>query len=155
SYAPATALAVVVLVAALPLVILQHRLTRGRQYTTVTSQFRNQVTPLGQWRWPCFVGVAAVLVAVLGIPIVFTTLGTFMTLFGFFNIATPWTLANWQTAFHDPLFLRSLANTLELAVGTVLVGVLLYSVVAYVIVRSRYAYRRGLDFMSWLPFTVP
>jgi iron(III) transport system permease protein len=155
NYASATALAVFVLAAALPLVVLQHRLTRGRQYTTVTSQFRNQVTPLGRWRWPSFVAVAAVLIAVLGIPIVFTTLGTFMTLFGFFNIATPWTLANWQTAFRDPLFLRSLANTLELAVGTVLVGVLLYSVVAYVIVRSRYAYRRGLDFMSWLPFTVP
>jgi iron(III) transport system permease protein len=155
NYAPATALAVFVLIAALPLVLLQHRLTRSRDYTTVTSQFRNQVALLGRWRWACFVAVAVVLLAVLGVPLVFTTLGTFMTLFGFFNIATPWTVNNWQTAFRDPLFLRSLANTLELAVGTVLVGLLLYSLVAYVVVRSRYRFRRALDFISWLPFTVP
>jgi iron(III) transport system permease protein len=49
----------------------------------------------------------------------------------------------------------SLGNTLVLAVGTAAAAVLLHSLIAYIAVRTRYAGRRLLDFMSWLPFTVP
>jgi iron(III) transport system permease protein len=78
-----------------------------------------------------------------------------MKLFGFFNIAEPWTLANWRTVLADELFLRSLQNTLVLAVGTAVATIAVHSVIAYIAVRTRYAGRRALDFISWLPFTVP
>ena len=55
----------------------------------------------------------------------------------------------------DDLFLRSLRNTLVLAIGTAVAAVLVHSVIAYIAVRTRYAGRRLLDFISWLPFTVP
>src|SRR3989442_1769517 len=41
-YDAATALAVVILAAMLPLVLAQQWLTRGRRYTTLTGQFQNQ-----------------------------------------------------------------------------------------------------------------
>src|SRR2546426_10578256 len=41
-YDAATALAVLILAAMLPLVLAQQRLTRGRRYTTVTGQFQNR-----------------------------------------------------------------------------------------------------------------
>ncbi len=154
-YDAATALAVLVLAAMLPLVLGQQWLTRGRRYTTVTGQFQNQPHKLGRWRAPATAALAAVVLIVLGVPVVFSLLGTFMKLFGFFNIADPWTLDNWKTVLGDDQFLHSLNNTLVLAIGTAAVTVVIHSLIAYIAVRTRYAGRRLLDFMSWLPFTVP
>jgi iron(III) transport system permease protein len=154
-YDAATALAVLILAAMLPVVLGQQWLTRGRRYTTVTGQFQNQPHKLGRWRAPVGAAMAAVVLIVLGVPVVFALLGTFMKLFGFFNIADPWTLDNWRTVLGDDQFLHSLRNTLVLAVGTAAVTVVVHSLIAYIAVRTRYAGRRLLDFMSWLPFTVP
>jgi iron(III) transport system permease protein len=139
----------------LPLVLGQQWLTRGRRYTTVTGQFQNQPHRLGRWRAPASAFVLALVLIVLGVPVVFALLGTFMRLFGFFNIADPWTLDNWTTVLGDDQFLGSLRNTLVLAVGTAAVTVVVHSLIAYIAVRTRYAGRRLLDFISWLPFTVP
>ena len=113
-YDAATALAVVVLVAMLPLVFLQQWVTRRRRYTTVTGQFRNQPHGLGRWRWPAIGLLSVLTLIVLGVPVAFALLGTFMKLFGFFHIPDPWTLNNWKTVLTDDLFLRSLRNTLVL-----------------------------------------
>jgi iron(III) transport system permease protein len=154
-YDAATALAVVILAAMLPLVLAQQALTRRRRYTTVTGQFQNQPHRLGRWRWPVLAPVLGLVAVVLGVPVVFALLGTFMKLFGFFAIAEPWTLTNWATVLTDELFLKSLRNTLVLAVGTAVATIAVHSLIAYIAVRTRYAGRRALDFISWLPFTVP
>jgi iron(III) transport system permease protein len=154
-YDAATALAVLVLAAMLPLILAQQWLTRGGRYATVTGQFQNKPHALGAWRWPALLFALAVLGIVLGVPVVFALLGTFMKLFGFFHVPEPWTLDNWKTVLTDDLFLASLRNTIVLAVGTAVAAVMLHSLIAYIAVRTRYAGRRLLDFMSWLPFTVP
>jgi iron(III) transport system permease protein len=154
-YDAATALSVLVLAAMLPLILAQQWLTRGRRYTTVTGQFQNKPHALGAWRWPALGVAAAVVSVVLGAPVVFALLGTFMKLFGFFHVPEPWTLDNWRTVLGDELFARSLRNTVVLAVGTAVTAVFLHSLIAYIAVRTRYAGRRLLDFVSWLPFTVP
>ena len=154
-YDAATALAVMTLAAMLPLVFMQQWVTRGRRYTTVTGQFQNHPHRLGRWRVPALVFVLLAVVVVLAIPVAFALLGTFMKLFGFFHIPDPWTMHNWTTVLTDELFLRSLRNTLVLAVGTAVAAVLVHSLIAYIAVRTRYAGRRLLDFISWLPFTVP
>ena len=154
-YDAATALAVLVLAGMLPLVFMQQWLTRGRRYTTVTGQFQNQPHKLGRLRAPALALVLALVLVVLGAPVVLALLGTFMKLFGFFNIPDPWTIENWKTVLTDDLFLRSLHNTLVLATGTAAVTIVVHSLIAYIAVRTRYAGRRLLDFISWLPFTVP
>jgi iron(III) transport system permease protein len=154
-YDAATALAVLVLAGMLPLVFMQQWLTRGRRYTTVTGQFQNQPHKLGRLRAPALAFVLAVVLVVLGAPVLLALLGTFMKLFGFFNIPEPWTIENWKTVLTDDLFLRSLHNTLVLATGTAAVTIVVHSLIAYIAVRTRYAGRRLLDFISWLPFTVP
>ncbi len=154
-YDAATALAVVTLAAMLPLVLAQQWLTRGRRFTTITGQFQNRPHALGRWRWPALVLVLVLLVIVLGIPLAVALLGTFMKLFGFFDIPQPWTLDNWTTVLTDELFLRSLGNTLILATGTAVAAILVHALIAYIAVRTRYAGRRALDLISWLPFTVP
>ncbi len=154
-YDAATALAVVVLIAMLPLILAQQWLTRGRRFTTLTGQFQSRRHRLGRWRWPAWALVLGLTLIVLGVPMVGAVLGTFMKLFGFFGIPDPWTLDNWKHVLADDLFLRSLWNTVVLATGTALAAVLLHSVIAYIVVRTRYRGRRALDLVSWLPFTVP
>jgi len=154
-YDAATALSVLILAAMLPLVFAQQWLTRGRRYTTVTGQFQSRVHALGRWRAPAMLLALGLVLVVLGVPVIFALLGTFMKLFGFFHIPDPWTLGNWTTVLGDEQFLRSLHNTLVLAVSTAVVTIVVHSLIAYIIVRTRYAGRRLLDFVSWLPFTVP
>src|SRR5438034_1228977 len=67
-YDAATALAVLILLAMLPLVFVQQWATRRRRYTTVTGQFRNQPHRLGRWRWAALALLLAVTVVVLGAP---------------------------------------------------------------------------------------
>src|SRR4030095_16405649 len=62
---------------------------------------------------------------------------------------------NWRALRTAELFLPSLGNTLVLATGTAVAAILVHSLIAYIAVRTRYAGRRALDLMSWLPFTVP
>src|SRR3989441_1367960 len=154
-YDAATSLAVGTLAAMLPLVLAQQWLTRGRRYTTLTGQFQNQPHRLRRWRGPRPPPGPPLGWIWLGGPGGVRPLGTFMKLFGFFHIADPWTLNNWKTVLTDELFLRSLHNTVVLAVGTAVAAAVVHSLIAYIAVRTRYVARRALDFISWLPFTVP
>lgn len=154
-YDAATALAVLVVASMLPLVFVQPWLTRGRRYTTITGQFQVRRYRLGRWRWLLFALMIGLVLIVLGVPLIMALLGTFMKLFGFFDIADPWTLENWRTVLTDELFQRSLRNTVVLASSTAAVAMLVHSLIAYIVVRTRYGGRRVLDAISWLPFTVP
>jgi iron(III) transport system permease protein len=148
------AFAVVVMIVAMGGIILQRRYFAGRQYATVSGQFQTRRLALGALRWPAAALVGALVLLIVGVPLGLSVMGTFMKLFGFFT-AQPWTLDHWRTAFHDRILVRSIWNTVQLGLGTAIAGVLLQSLVAYVVVKTRYAGRGVLDFLSWLPFTVP
>ena len=155
-FAPAMALSTVFLGVLLLMVALQRRYIANRSYETITGRgFTIRPTPLGRWRYPLF---ALVLLFALVITVVPTSLlltGTFMKLFGFFNIPDPWTLENWRATLNDPVLLRSLWNTLAIGAGSGVIGVFFFSFIAYVIVKTRYSGRWLLDFLSWLPWSIP
>jgi iron(III) transport system permease protein len=150
----ASALAVIMVVVMLCLVGLRNRAVGSRRFTTITGKFQGQRLALGAWKWPAFALFMLVTILVMAVPFVFATLGTLMKLFGFFS-SDMWTLAHWQTALADRELVRALQNTLMLAVGTAAIVVVLNSFIAYVIVRTRFAGRHVLDFLTWLPFSVP
>jgi len=155
-FAPAMALSTVFLAVLLAMVALQRRYIGKRIYTTVTGRgFSIRPTHLGRWRIPAFVLVLSFALVVTVIPTLLLLTGTFMKLFGFFNIAEPWTLDNWRATLNDPVLLRSLWNTLAIGLGSGFIGVLFYSLIAYVVVRTRYRGRWLLDFLSWLPWSIP
>jgi iron(III) transport system permease protein len=155
-FAPAMALSTVFLGVLLVMVALQRRYIANRNYETITGRgFSIRPVQLGRWRYPAFALVLSFAVVVTLVPTALLLIGTFMKLFGFFNIAEPWTLENWRATLNDPVLLRSLWNTLAIGVGSGLVGVLFFSFIAYVIVKTRYAGRWLLDFLSWLPWSIP
>ena len=155
-FAPAMALSTVFLGVLLFMVALQRRFIGKRVYTTLTGRgFSMRRTQLGRWRYPAFVLVLSFALVITVIPTTLLLTGTFMKLFGFFNIAEPWTLENWRHTLQDPVLMRSIGNTLAIGLGSGLIGVLFYSVIAYVVVRTPYRASWLLDFLSWLPWSIP
>src|SRR6266550_5763896 len=155
-FAPAMALSTVFLGLLLVMVAFQRRYIANRVYATVTGRgFSIRRTHLGRWRYPAFALVLSFALVITVLPTILLVTGTFMKLFGFFNIADPWTLDNWRATLNDPVLLRSLWNTLAIGLGSGFVGILFYSLIAYVIVKARYRGRGLLDFLSWLPWSIP
>jgi iron(III) transport system permease protein len=155
-FPPAMALSTVFLGVLLLLVAFQRRYIANRIYTTVTGRgFSTRPTQLGRWRYPAFALVFSFALVITVVPTILLVTGTFMKLFGFFNIAQPWTLDNWRATLSDPVLLRSLWNTLAIGLGSGLIGVLFYSFIAYMIVKTRDRGRWLLDFLSWLPWSIP
>jgi iron(III) transport system permease protein len=129
----------------LVLLCIQRVVVGRKEFTTVTGRsFNLRRTALG--RWKNFVLVLVVLLALIVtvVPTIFLVLGTFMKLFGFFDVSDPWTLNNWRQVLQDPVILRSLWNTLVVALGSAMVGVFLYSLIAYVIVKTSFTFRGSL-----------
>jgi iron(III) transport system permease protein len=155
SFGPATALSTLVLCILLPLIVMQRRWIGRRQYTTITGRYRAKPIALGKWRYPALALIALVALVITAAPMSFVLIGTFMSLFGFFHIEHPWTLRNWSRVFDDPIFLLSLKNTVLMAGGAALFSVSLFSVVAYISVRTKFIWRATLDFISWFPSAMP
>jgi iron(III) transport system permease protein len=105
-------------------------------------------------RWVAFAFLVVVVMLIVAVPIASALTATMMKKFGFFT-ADAWTLQNWQIAFQDRLLIRSIQNTAVLAISTALGSLAIFSVIAYVITRTRFWGKTWLDYLSWLPFTVP
>ena len=154
-YGAATALAVMILVVMTPLILFQQRISRSRRYTTVSGHFQVRRFSLGVWKWPAFAAVLGTGLFFTVFPLVFLGLATFMRLFGFFNLPDPWTMDHWQRVLSDSIFFQSLGNTFLLAVGTVVLAMICFPLIAYITVRTRFRGRHILDFLSWLPVAIP
>ena len=155
-FAPAMALSTLFLGLLLFMVALQRQYIGKRVYTTVTGRgFSMRPTQLGRWRYPAFALVLTFALVITVIPTTLLVMGTFMKLFGFFNIADPWTLENWRATFSDPVLFRSIWNTLAVGLGSGVIGVFFYAFIAYMVVKTRHRGRWLLDFLSWLPWSIP
>jgi iron(III) transport system permease protein len=154
-YGAATALSVAILLFIFPLILLQRRYARRRQFTTVTGRYREGLIRLGRWRYAGFAFVSVVAVLLTVVPLVMLVAGTFMRHFGVLEIADAWTLANWQRVLTDPLFSRSVWNTLIISLGSAIAAALVTPLLAYGIVRSSFFARDALDVVSWLPYAIP
>jgi iron(III) transport system permease protein len=152
----ATALGSVTLVLLLVAVPVQRWLTTRRSFTTVSGRIQASQMELGRWRWPVFSLVAGIAGLLVAVPLLSVIAGSFMTRFGFFNLAHPWTLGNWQRTIATPSFTQSLYNTFVIAIISAIVAPLVFSVVAYALVRARGTWGRPLlDFLLWLPSVIP
>jgi iron(III) transport system permease protein len=155
-YPPAMALGSLFLVVLLLLVALQRLYLGKKSYTTVTGKgFSTRPITLGRLKYPIFLIVLFISLTTTVVPTVFLLLGTFMKLFGFFHIKDPFTLNNWSQVLADPILLRSVKNTMILGLSTAVFGVVTSSLIAYVIVKARFKGRAALDFISWLPWSIP
>ncbi len=152
----AMALSTFFLVVLFVLAFVYQLYTERRTYATITGRGANfRAIPAGRWRYAasgiCFGYIAIGIV----LPLILLLLGSFMRLFGFFAIPDPYTTTQWARVFRDPVFMQALRNSLILGFGVAVLGVLIYSLLAYAIIRSRLFGRRMLSLLVWLPWAVP
>ncbi len=153
NYGEATVLASITLLMIALIIPLQRWILERRRYTTITGSFRPGLIDLGRWNYVAF-GLIAFLLALLTVgPLLTLVLGSFMTRIGYFMLG--FTLDHWKFVLNDPVFLKALRTTLVLAATAAIVSPLLFSVIAYILVRTRLPGRGALDLMVWCSGAVP
>jgi len=154
-YGSATALAMVMVIVLIPFIALQQWLTGRRSHATISGKYSARLHDLGRGRWPLFALVLVLLLTITVLPASLLFMGTFMKIFGFFNLPNPWTVANWIKVLSDPRLATDFVNTLEIGVGASLLAMVAFSLIAYASVRTKFRGRGLLDFLTWLPSTIP
>lgn len=154
-YQSASVLGLVIILVMTILATLQRRITRDRNYVTVSGKRQELRFKLGRARWPLAALIAAILTVLVVIPLVSLVAGTNMRMYGYFYIADAWTREHWRSVLGDPLFVESFLTTLKLAFGVALVTILTGFTVAYVLNHASGAMSRMIDIVSWVPFSMP
>lgn len=151
----AMALSTVFLVLVFGLIFLQWRLLSGRQYVTISGRgFASRPVHLGKWKYLTLSAVLLYFIVGTLLPLLTLVMGSMMKLWGIW-VPDPFTLNHWVRTLGDPRFLPALKNTLLLGLGTATAGMIFYSLVSYIITRTKFGGRKVLDFVSWLPWGVP
>ena len=158
-YGRGAALAVGLLVLSAAGVWLYTRSTReGKRFETVTGKaFRPRQFDLGAWRWVGFVFLMVYFLIVVLLPFLVMLWASFLPFF-----ATPsWdalqklSFENYQYLFGFRPFRHAMWNSIILAVMSASVGMVLTSVIAWIVYKSRLPGSWMLDFLAFVPITVP
>jgi iron(III) transport system permease protein len=153
NYGEATVLASLTLLMIALIIPLQRWILERRRYTTITGSFRPGLIDLRIWNYVAFAAIAALLLLLTIGPLAILVLGSFMERIGYFVLG--FTLDHWRFVLNDPVFVKSLRTTLVLATSAAVLSPLLFSVVAYLVVRTRLPGRGVLDTMVWSAGAIP
>ncbi|MEX0806115.1 MAG: iron ABC transporter permease [Candidatus Binatia bacterium] len=157
AYGEATALGSVFLLVLVILLFFYWKYLSGdKKFTVVTGQgYSTLRVKLGKWRYAALGGCLLYIAVMMILPLLFLVIGSFMRRYGFFGIAAPFTLTHWQNLFSDPIFFVALKNSLVIAGVTASGGILLYSMIAYLLVSRRTVTKPWLESLCWVPHVLP
>src|SRR5258705_9111294 len=149
--------AVRLLVISVGLVLINWRFIGKRDYTTVSGRgYSARPMALGRLRWVAFGFVVLFFVVTVVLPAVMLIQVSFIRFIGL-NIFDPasYTLDNWRRMLTLRINRLALTNSLIMSIVATTVGMVIYSLVSYVVTKSRYRGRRLLDLVAWVPWAVP
>ena len=158
AYGLVAAAAFFMLALVMTLIALQGRLMRNRaRFVTVGGKAtRPRAFPLGRWRWIAFalmlIYVGLGIVAVIGglaLRSAVTLLSPLLPIWDLF------TWENYEIILSYPVYLRSIANTIQIAFGAGIIGTALVALVVLVSNRSPFPHARRLEYIAMAPRAVP
>jgi iron(III) transport system permease protein len=153
NYGEATVLASLTLLLIALIIPMQRWILERRRYTTITGSFRPGLIDLGKWNY-VLLGLIAILLGLLTVgPLAILVLGSFMQRIGYFVLG--FTLDHWRLVLTDPVFIKALRTTLVLAGSAAILSPALFSIIAYILVRTRLPGRRLLDLVIWSSGAIP
>lgn len=154
-YGEATVLASLTLLIIGAIIPIQRWIIQRKRYTTITGSFKPGLIDLGKWRWVIF-GTLLTLLTLLTLgPVLVLMAGSFMTRMGYFQINDVWTTTHWGAVLSDNLFRKALTTTILLATTSALVSPIIFSLIAYILVRTQLPGRWALDLVIWGSGAVP
>ena len=155
NYGAATTLASMTLLIILIIVPFQRWVLGRRRYTTITGSFKPGLIDLGRWKWVIFGAILSLHLMLTLVQLGAFVLASVMTRAGFFSIRTPFTWDHWRFVYGEGLFLGALQTTVTLAIVAAVLSPMLFSVLAYIMVRTRWPGRALLDWMIWGSGAIP
>ncbi len=155
AYGPASALGILTMAVLLIVIPVQRWLTTRRRYTTVTGQYKPGFIDLGKARPFVFAAIVTLLAMLTVIPVLTLLGGSFMTRVGFFDATPLFTTRHWGLILGDPGFQRALKTTLVLASTTAILSPIIFSLVAFVLVRTNWPGKGVLDSVFWTSSAIP
>jgi iron(III) transport system permease protein len=153
NYGEATVLASITLLMIALIIPLQRWILERRRYTTITGSFRPGLIDLRAWNYVAFAMIGLLLTLLTVGPLAILVLGSFMQRIGYFVLG--FTLDHWRLVLTDPVFVKAFRTTLALALSAAILSPLLFSVIAYILVRTRLPGRGMLDLMIWSAGAIP
>lgn len=154
-YGQATALASITILVVAFIIPMQRWILQRRHYATITGSFKPGLIDLGKWKWPVFGAIGTLIILLTLLPAVIVVLGSFMTRSGYFDIDPVFTLEHWKLVLTDNVFFDALKTTLILAITSALLSPLLFSILAYIMVHTRWPGRAALDLIIWGSAAIP
>ena len=154
-YGSAVVLASITIAIIMVIIPFQLWITRRRQYTTVDSSFKPSLADLGKWRKLAFGTVLGVSLLQTVVPALVLLGGSFMTRVGFFNTTVVWTTEHWTDVLTRAEFQSALRTTLIIATSAGVISPILFSIFAYIIIRTQSRGRTVLDSIIWAAAAMP
>jgi iron(III) transport system permease protein len=107
------------------------------------------------WAWPASIGVMLYVAFSIVLPFATLIVGSFAKLFGFFFIDDAWTISHWLAVLLDATFLRSAVNSIVLGIAVGTLGLIVYSLIAWMLERGNLPGGSLVGIMVWLPWAIP
>jgi iron(III) transport system permease protein len=151
--------AIVLLVISVAALVLHNRVTRrSERYATITGKaYRPRRVELGRFRFVAVGALGLYALIAIGLPLLVLVYASFVRVYTVPSLESmrELTLGNYAYIWDDELTRRALGNSLMLgaAAATLVVG--LTAVIAWVTIRTRVAGRGVLDFLAFVPITIP
>jgi iron(III) transport system permease protein len=130
----------------------------GKKFQTVTGKaFRPRQFDLGAWRWVGFAFLSVYFVFVVLLPFLVLFWASFLPFFA----APSWdalnklSLDNYSYLYGFRPFWDAMKNSIILSMLTATVAMILTSLVAWIVYRSRLPGSWLLDFLAFVPITIP
>lgn len=140
----------------LVIAIVYQRVSARFDYATILGRgTRFEPIRIGRSRYLISAALFLLIAISLAFPLFMLVVGSCMKLFGFFTIVSPFSLLHWGEVLNDPLFAKALRNSLVVAGGAGIGGVLIYAGMAQIVRRSRLPGRHMVELLAWLPWSIP
>ncbi len=153
NYGEAAALASVTIAIVALIIPLQRWIIQRRRYTTLTGSFRPGLIDFGKWNKVLFAAILLFIIILTVMPVVVLVMGSFMTRIGYFELG--FSLDHWRAVLGNPVFMHALKTTVTIATTAAIMSPLLFSIVAYILVRTSLPGRLLLDWVVWGSGAIP
>jgi len=139
--------------------LIHNRVTRGSErYATVTGKaYRPRRVELGRLRVIAIGALVSYAIVAIALPLLVLLYASFVRIYTVPSLETlgELTLRNYTFIATDELTRRALGNSLLLGAASATVVVALTAVIAWVTIRTRLPGRGVLDFLAFVPITIP
>jgi iron(III) transport system permease protein len=141
------------------LLLLYFRLVRhAERYTTITGKdFRPRLLDLGRWRYVTCAAALFLTLLITGVPFLVMVYSSFLPSYRPPSAASfaAMGFGNYTALLSDPYTIAPLVNSTVLGIGTATAVVLLVSVIAYFVHKTKIPGRKLLDFLGFAPIAIP